>query len=238
MNHGIDSVRSRSAESAREPLAPVPAAACPRRLLLVCAVRLYREGLAQLLAQALPLAVVQTAASCEEALRAREAEPAEVILLDLSLAGAFETAPRLREHYRGAALIGLNLEEEQELVVAAAEAGFAGFVDRAAGTEELVEAIRCALAGELACSRRAAGALLARVAALARTGPSNAVRLTQRELQIARLLDDGLTNKEIAARLHISAATARNHVHNILERLGVKTRSRAAAVVRRLLSMA
>ncbi len=58
--------------------------------------------------------------------------------------------------------------------------------------------------------------------------------LTPREVEIAGLLDDGLTNKEIARRLYIEVATVKNHVHNILEKLGARSRGEAASKIRRM----
>jgi len=84
------------------------------------------------------------------------------------------------------------------------------------------------------CSPRVAGALLRRIAALATDGRSDRVpaHLTNREREIMGLIDEGLSNKEIAKRLRIEVATVKNHVHNILEKLQVHRRGEAAARVR------
>src|SRR2546430_13942847 len=81
---------------------------------------------------------------------------------------------------------------------------------------------------------RSAGALLGRIAALATDGRSDRVQalLTSREREIMGLIDEGLSNKEIAKRLRIEVATVKNHVHNILEKLQVHRRGEAAARVR------
>jgi len=88
--------------------------------------------------------------------------------------------------------------------------------------------------GEAVCSPRVAGALLRRIAALATDGRSDRVpaHLTKREREIMGLIDEGLSNKEIAKRLRIEVATVKNHVHNILEKLQVHRRGEAAARVR------
>jgi DNA-binding NarL/FixJ family response regulator len=79
-------------------------------------------------------------------------------------------------------------------------------------------------------------ALFRRLATLAAARPddTSTVQLTGRELQVARLLDDGLSNKEIAARLGIGVATVKNHVHNLLEKLSVRRRGEAARAARRI----
>lgn len=211
-----------------------------KSLVVVSEVRLYREGLARLVSHAIESTSVRTAGSGEGALDLLAREPAEVVLLDLTLPAALEVASQVLAAFPGVKVVGLGAQDEDEQIVACAEVGIAGLVSRSGSTEDLIGAIQCAAAGELSCSRRAAGALLARVAALAgrvQRAPEG-VPLTQREIQVVKLVDEGLTNKEIAARLHISTSTARNHVHNILDRLGVRTRSRAAAVARRLLARA
>jgi DNA-binding NarL/FixJ family response regulator len=95
----------------------------------------------------------------------------------------------------------------------------------------LVATLESATRGEALFSPRMAASLLRRVAALAATQPSPSaqVRLTPRERDIMRLLDEGLSNKEIAQRLGIEVATVKNHVHNILEKLQVHRRGEAAA---------
>jgi DNA-binding NarL/FixJ family response regulator len=82
------------------------------------------------------------------------------------------------------------------------------------------------------CSPRAAAALLRHIAVLANERP-DAVELTTRELQIVRLIERGLSNKEIGRQLCIELATVKNHVHNILAKLEVGSRREAVAHVRR-----
>src|SRR2546421_13075479 len=124
--------------------------------------------------------------------------------------------------------------EDHGDVLASAEAGAIAYVPREASLEDLVAVIECAVRGEAVCSPRVAGALLRRIAVLATDGRSDRVpaRLTKREREIMGLIDEGLSNKEIAKRLRIEVATVKNHVHNILEKLQVHRRGEAAARVR------
>lgn len=210
------------------------------RVIILSEICLYREGLARLVTQAIDAAAVRTASTLDVALGQLSEEQADVVLIDLALPEALGAARVVLHRHPATKIVGLGIRDEQAQIVSCAEAGFTGFVSRSGSTDDLVEAIRCAVSGELVCSRRIAGALAARVAALAAASraPEPDVPLTRRELQVLRLLDEGLTNKEIASRLYISTATARNHVHNILDRLGVRTRSRAAAVARGMLTRA
>lgn len=208
-------------------------------VLVLSDVCLYREGLVRILAGEPCVASVLTAHSGADAVEVLSRDATKVALIDLALAGALETVRMLRARFPEVRFVALGVQDEQQQVVDCAEAGMIGYVCRTGSAADLVESIRCAGAGELACSRQIAGVLIARVAWLAGTSRRSepASPLTPREVQIVRLVDEGLTNKEIASRLNISAATARNHIHSILEKLGVRTRSRAAAVARNTLSL-
>ena len=115
-----------------------------------------------------------------------------------------------------------------------AEAGIAGWVTREASVDDLRATVASAAAGEAVFSPRLAASLLRRVAALAseRRVGAQATPLTRRQREILALIDEGLSNKEIARRLSIEVATVKNHVHNILEKLEVTRRAEAAALVR------
>jgi two-component system nitrate/nitrite response regulator NarL len=103
-----------------------------------------------------------------------------------------------------------------------------------ASLADLITSLECAAQGDVVCSPRVAGILLRRIGSQAgpRRREGAAVRLTVREHEIVQLIETGLTNKEIARRLHIELATVKNHVHNILEKLQVNRRADAVARVR------
>ena len=119
--------------------------------------------------------------------------------------------------------------------MACAEAGVAGFVTRDQSLADAVGVVESVTCGESACSPRTAAALLRRVAVLSgqRKPPEPPVGLTLRERQIAGLIARGRSNKEIARELSIEVSTVKNHVHHMLEKLGVAGRAEAAARVRR-----
>jgi len=112
--------------------------------------------------------------------------------------------------------------------------GIAGFVTSEASVAELVAAIESVARGESLCSPSVVAALLRRLGSLARSwaeaDPTQP--LTRREREILELIDEGLSNKQIAQRLRIELPTVKNHVHNILGKLGVRRRAEAAALVR------
>jgi DNA-binding NarL/FixJ family response regulator len=198
------------------------------RLVVAAAVRLYRDGLASSLAARDGFCVVATAASSAECVERAAAHAPSVVLLETAMPGGLEAARALAGT---TPVLALAVPEEVDDVLACAEAGVAGYVTRDAGLDQLVAAIHAAARGELLTSPRMTGALLRRVADLAAARPSATdARLTIREREILDLIHAGLSNKQIAQRLSIQLSTVKNHVHNILEKLGVERRADAAAL--------
>jgi len=107
-----------------------------------------------------------------------------------------------------------------------------GLLERDADVDEVAQAIATAADGGTVCSPRLAALLLRGVARAAGERPGAAAPLTTREREIADLLEQGLSNKEIAARLAIELPTVKNHVHSILTKLKASGRGRAAAMLR------
>jgi DNA-binding NarL/FixJ family response regulator len=210
-------------------------AACVRTAL-IAETRLYREGLAHLLGRDARIDVVGTAADVETGLAMVDRTAPDAVLLDVCMATERGLVEQLTDAAPGTRIIAFGVADEEATVIACAEAGVAGYVACEAGVEELVRVVTGAIHDEVVCGPRVAATLLRRVGALARErrGDVPEVRLTARETQIVALIDDGLSNKEIAARLHISLATVKNHIHNLLEKLNASRRSEAAARARKL----
>jgi two-component system nitrate/nitrite response regulator NarL len=119
--------------------------------------------------------------------------------------------------------------------LACAEAGAVAALPSSASVDDLVDVFRSVIAGHAVFAPSVVAQLVGRVSALTsvRTrAPELPNRITNRELQVLELIDDGLSNKEIAARLHVELATVKNHVHRILNKLEVQRRSQAAAAFR------
>ena len=198
------------------------------RLLIVCDVRFYREGILAVLATGGD--VVEGCAHADlTALPARPA--ADVVLVELR-EGFVQSLELLRERRPSACIVGLLLNDDAQKVVAAASCGVRAFVSREQSLAELVAAVRSAAAGEAVCPPSLAALLFERLGR--RELPSAAdVVLTPREREISTLMMRGMTNKEIASTLVIGPATVKNHVHSILRKLGVRGRGEAAALLRR-----
>jgi DNA-binding NarL/FixJ family response regulator len=198
-------------------------------------VRLYREGLTRLLSGHSALTVVGAAPLDPDALPRVAAERPDVVLLEAAAACETQVTQDLARIVPDATIVAYGLVDEERQALRCAEAGVMAFVSGEATSEQLIGAILGARRGEVTCSPRVAALLMRRVRALTqglapdRRHPA----LTPRERGIIGLIAEGLSNKEIGARLGIELCTVKNHVHNILEKLNVTRRSQAVARVRR-----
>ena len=200
------------------------------RVIITSDVLLYREGLAASLARDGRLEVAASVSGAEVLAAIARFAPGAV-LVDASTADGLGVARRLHAECPSVRLIGFGISGGGAGVIACAEAGLAAFVDRDGTIDALVAAVGGALRGELACSPRIAAMMCERLASLA-GGRSEAIEpLTRREREVAALVAEGLSNKEIAIDLRIGPATVKNHVHKILDKLNVRRR---AAIVTRL----
>jgi two-component system nitrate/nitrite response regulator NarL len=206
-------------------------------VFIVAEVRLYREGLAHALEWADSLRVVGTAARSPELRTVLATRPQAVVLLDVAGINGTGGVLTLLAANPAARIVALGVAEHEPEIIACSEAGAAGYVTQDESIAELVATIQSVARDELPCSPRIAAALNRRVAALAAERRSAAIhgRLSRREMEVAKLIDQGLSNREIAHRLCIQLATAKNHVHNILEKLGVRSRDDVTAWARQQL---
>jgi two-component system, NarL family, nitrate/nitrite response regulator NarL len=202
-------------------------------VLLVSDIRLYREGVEAALVRHGGVDIVGGAAGLRDALVLAARTRPNVALVDTTMPDSIAFIRALRNAVPEVQAVALTVNEREGEVVACAEAGVSGYVTRESSLDDLVAAISSVVRGEMLCSPRIAATLVRHVATLAATPLAKpAATLTGRELEVVALLEEGLSNKEIAGRLLIEAATVKNHVHNILEKLQVHGRSEAAAEVR------
>ncbi|CUS02417.2 Uncharacterized transcriptional regulatory protein YxjL [Candidatus Promineifilum breve] len=211
------------------------------RVLLVDDQALFREGLSTILSLQADLEVVGEAANGQEALAAAAAHQPDVILMDLNmpvLDGVAATR-RLKESGAAARVIVLTTFDNDETVFDGLRAGAVGYLLKDVSSAKLVEAIRAAARGESFLQPSIAAKVLAefnRLEERAAAAPPTALidPLSERELEILRQLSAGDSNKEIAAHLFITEGTVKNHVTNILGKLGVRDRTQAALRAREL----
>lgn len=197
--------------------------------IVISDVLLHREGVAAALTANPPIRVLATGCAADAVGLMRAHRPLAV-LIDVPGRAALALVPALRAAVPDIALIGFGIGDDA-LGLACAEAGMTGFVGRDGTLADLAEAVRRALAGELGCSPQLAALMCRRLAVLAGRPAGSA--LSPREREVAQLVADGLSNKEIAQALHIGPATVKNHVHNILDKLALRRRS---AIAGRLLT--
>lgn len=204
------------------------------RLVVVANARIYREGLARRLGEREDFEVVATVAGLEESLPWARAD-ADVVLVDMATPRSLAIVERLHLESSTARIIAIGVPELEDVILQCAEAGISGYLPLEGSLEELVRLIKSVSRGESLVSPRIAAGLLRRVSTLADRQASGAVALplTRRERQIADLLEQGLTNKEISRRLDIRVATVKNHVHNILKKLHLQHRAEVGARLRR-----
>ncbi len=207
------------------------------RIVIVADIRLYREGLALVLDRRNEFHVVATAGDRVSALDIVPRHAPEVVLMDMSTPESHAIVRELRKIAPRARVVALGIAEVEGDVLACAEAGVAGYVRRDGSLEELVAAIERAGRGEVACAEGLVASLWRRLSALAanQQPPPPPAELTRREREIVRLIDQDLSNKEIAKKLGIEVATVKNHIHNLLEKLGVHRRIEAARLASRVI---
>jgi two-component system, NarL family, nitrate/nitrite response regulator NarL len=205
------------------------------RVYIITEVRCYRDALAASLAEA-GMDVVGVAEHPLQAVSEIRDLAADVVLLDLAAPEGPLWVRELAEVTPSTRVLVLSMGEAEHEVVTWAEAGVSGYLGRDASVQELVVAIEGSVRGEAPCHPRTAAILLRRVA----TGPMDERsmwqcdrHLTPREQEMVHLLGKGMSNQQIARSLFIALPTVKNHVHNILEKLGVTGRADAVRAVRR-----
>lgn len=207
------------------------------RLFVISDIRLYRDGLCQILGQRDEFEISGVAARVDEAVGEVPAltPPPDVALLDVSQPDGLCGVRRLAATVPGLKILAITVPDQPGDVIACAESGAAGIVTRDASVQQLVEALEGVAQGEVRCSPRITAVLLEHVGSLAQ-GREPATLLTSRERQILKLVEAGLSNKQIAQRLSIELPTVKNHVHRIIEKLGVSNRTQAATRMRQELA--
>ena len=203
------------------------------RLFLVGDYKLFRECLASMLAGLDHFCLAGQADDLEQAGERFAAGRPDVVLFDVGRPQdeIYDAIKEFVDRFEDVKLVVLGLEEVDREILRFIEAGASAYVLKEASVNEMSAVIDQVLRGEAVCSPRIASTMFSRLADLARTRRREerleALNLTPRELEILRLVADGLSNKEIAARLYLSFHTVKNHVHNILEKLKVQHRSEA-----------
>ena len=203
-------------------------------LLLIEDNRLLREGLAAMLKEQRDIRVNVSPGNSDAVTKARKLKPA-VILLDLGLRSqhSLRLVGLLKKNSIEARIIGMDLVPVQEDLVQYVEAGVCGFVLKDATFDDFLATIRSVANGVNVLPPLLTRSLFSQIiehATRKRKGnPFASVRMTSREREVIALIAEGLSNKDIAQRLHLATDTVKSHVHNILEKLALHTRLEIAS---------
>jgi DNA-binding NarL/FixJ family response regulator len=190
--------------------------------------QIVREGFSALLETQADITVVGSASDGEEAIRVCSEQRPDVVLMDVRMPGVdgIEATRRLA----GTKVIILTTFDLDDYVYDALSAGASGFLLKDAGAERLFEAVRVVAAGEALLAPAVTRRLIAEFARQrprVRATPERLSELTPREVEVLRLVAEGLSNLEIADRLVLSDETVKTHVSRVLFKLGLRDRTQA-----------
>ena len=210
------------------------------RVLLIEDNRLLREGLAAMLNDSGDFEVVARSDDGDAVRQLKNAGQApDIVLLDLGLekANSLKLMALLRSELPDARIISMDILPEQIDLIEFVQAGGSGFILKSASMDDYIKTIKSVAKGINVLPSVLTTSLFTQIveSALKRGEgiPDDAIKLTQREREIVNLISEGMSNKEIAIRLHIATYTVKSHVHNILEKLALSSRLQIAAFVRK-----
>ena len=199
--------------------------------------RLMREGLATLLALADDIDIVAQAGDGAEAIELAQARRPDVILMDIQMprVNGVEATRTIRSILPATQIIILTTFDNDEYLLEGLRAGACGYLLKDMPSEQLADAIRSAAKGQSPIGPEMARKLVNLVTQnpIVPLSPT-AGELSEREIEVLRLIADGLSNKEIAEKLFIAEGTAKNHVSNILSTLEARDRAQAVARAKEL----
>lgn len=212
-------------------------------VVIISDIRLYRESIAEILDRRESIQVLGTANNVDLAITEITKIEPEVALLDMTMAGSCQFVKTLAISCPDTKIIVLSVANDDDSILSCAKLGIAGYISRDASLEHLINAVNGVVNGEFYCPRTIAESLFNQINTIHKsedvskhdgvsdiTGSKNPL-LTHREKEIASLLSCGKSNKEIARDLTIEVSTVKNHVHNILVKMGVNNRTQAVTLL-------
>lgn len=203
------------------------------KILLCDDQAVIRDGLEMLLNLEKDFQVIGAAQDGAEAVELAAQKQPDLILMDLKMPimNGIEATREIHTKFPNIKILVLTTYDDDEWVFDAIRAGAAGYLLKDTPRQKIVEAIRGTVEGKSFLDPAIAGKLLNQVASK-QTQPTSILtgKLTERELDVLRLIAKGINNSDIAVRLYLSEGTVRNHVSAILEKLGVSDRTQAAVI--------
>ncbi|WP_328667579.1 response regulator transcription factor [Streptomyces sp. NBC_00322] len=200
------------------------------RVIVVDDQAVVREGIVMLLGLLPGIEVVGSAKDGEEAVALVAELAPDVALMDLRMprCDGVEATRRIRSEHPGTQIVVLTTYADDDSLFPALRAGARGYLTKDAGGDEIVRAIQDVMAGRAGLSAVVQQRLLEQVASAPEPpGPRLPDGLTAREGEVLTLIAEGLTNVDIARRLHISTATVKTHINNLFSKTGIHDRAQA-----------
>ena len=220
-----------------------PTNAEPVRVLVVDDQELFRRGLTMLLTAEPGIEIVGEAGDGDEGAALAEAVAPDVVLLDIRMPkrSGLEACTAIKQAVPSAKIIMLTVSDEEADLYEAVKSGASGYLLKDSSIEEVSQAVRVVADGQSLISPSMAVKLIDEFKQMSRPEREQVggLRLTERELEVLRLVARGLNNREVAKQLFISENTVKNHVRNILEKLQLHSRMEAVmyAVREKLLDL-
>jgi len=211
------------------------------RVLVADDQELVRKGMVALLAFHQDLSIVGQAAHGEEAFAmARDYKP-DVVLMDIRMpvCDGIAATKKILAHDRSIKVLVLTTFDDEELIVEALHSGACGYLLKDTGSDDIASAIRTVHGGSFLLAPAAATKVVSNLAAPKRSGSKNNLSkvLTNREIEVLRLIGAGKNNKEIATLLCITEGTVKNHVSHIFAQIGARDRVHAALIAQQELEI-
>jgi two-component system NarL family response regulator len=214
-----------------------PKVEAPIRLLVVNEIRLMGSVIVSALEDEADIKVVACVETYNDALLILRETDVDVALVSTRLPdhGGLRLTSAISEVSPATKVLALGLTEEKNRVLRYVEAGASGYILQDDSLEDLVEIVRATQQGKVFVSPQIAAAMMERLSDLAQmftgleSNMTDTTSLTAREMEVLELISKGFTNQQIAQHLVIEVGTVKNHVHNILDKLNVSSRSEAAA---------